>query len=151
MVLFKNFVHDARRLKKEKCRVMTDWTSLRNRKELIKMCEVSPIGEVNLRSGDHPYVDIMYDGSNLRSPRRRTKKRKGTKEEEEAKEEVIEEVRDGKSSETRVTPSSWFKVAVGNRPVVCDDKQWQRSDQTFLSAPTTVPWTRTSGPSCSRT
>ena len=93
---------------------MTDWTSLRNHKELIKMREesLSDWRSELLESGDHPYVDIMPDGSKPKKSKKKDeeKEEEPKEEKEEVKEEVLDEARDGKSAKDKgYTLRDWFK------------------------------------------
>ena len=93
---------------------MTDWTSLRNHKELIKMREesLSDWRSELMESGDHPYVDIMPDGSKPKKSKKKDeeKEEEPKEEKEEVKEEVLDEARDGKSAKDKgYTLRDWFK------------------------------------------
>ena len=93
---------------------MTDWTSLRNHKELIKMREesLSDWRSELTESGDHPYVDIMPDGSKPKKSKKKDeeKEEEPKEEKEEVKEEVLDEARDGKSAKDKgYTLRDWFK------------------------------------------
>ena len=94
---------------------MTDWTSLRNHKELIKMREesLSDWRSELMESGDHPYVDIMPDGSKPKKSKKKDEEKKEEEpkeEKEEVKEEVLDEARDGKSAKDKgYTLRDWFR------------------------------------------
>jgi len=94
---------------------MSDYfNKLRDQKEIIKLRQESLSdwrSELLSEGGDHPYVDIMPDGS---KPKKATKAKKEEepkeKEEEEVKEETISEARDGKSAKDKgYTLRDWFK------------------------------------------
>ena len=93
---------------------MSDYfDKLRDQKEIIKLRKESLSdwrSELLSEEGDHPYVDIMPDGSKPKKATKAKKEEEPKEKEEEVKEETISEARDGKSAKDKgYTLRDWFK------------------------------------------